>query len=107
MSISPMFVEGGQLTFSHCITRSPFPWFYPVFFAGMIVHRASRDIARCREKYGAAWEEYEKQVPYLFIPVSRPQKYPHHLCLREYQQLTPVFMFDSTSSKVVRFIPKP
>ncbi|KAF3004183.1 C-24(28) sterol reductase [Curvularia kusanoi] len=48
--------------------NSPFPWFYSVFFAGMIIHRAMRDIARCRELYGEAWIEYEKQVPYLFIP---------------------------------------
>ncbi|KAH6636804.1 Delta(24(24(1)))-sterol reductase like protein [Chaetomium tenue] len=48
--------------------KSPFPWFYPVFFTVMIAHRAWRDIARCREKYGAAWTQYEKQVPYLFIP---------------------------------------
>ncbi|KAF3762901.1 hypothetical protein M406DRAFT_342020 [Cryphonectria parasitica EP155] len=47
---------------------SPFPWFYPIFFLGMIAHRASRDIERCREKYGDAWKEYERQVPYLFIP---------------------------------------
>ncbi|KAM5452148.1 C-24(28) sterol reductase [Microsporum audouinii] len=51
---------------------SPFPWFYPVFFAAMITHRATRDIQRCRAKYGEAWTEYEKQVPYLFIPVSLP-----------------------------------
>lgn len=50
--------------------HSPFPWFYPVFFVSMIAHRAHRDIQRCREKYGDAWTEYEKQVPYLFIPVS-------------------------------------
>lgn len=29
-----------------------------------------RDIERCRIKYGEAWKEYERQVPYLFIPVS-------------------------------------
>ncbi|GFF22759.1 delta(24(24(1)))-sterol reductase [Aspergillus udagawae] len=47
---------------------SPFPWFYPIFFACMITHRALRDIQRCRNKYGEAWVEYERQVPYLFIP---------------------------------------
>jgi hypothetical protein len=36
----------------------------------MISHRALRDIQRCRIKYGETWTEYEKQVPYLFIPVS-------------------------------------
>jgi Ergosterol biosynthesis ERG4/ERG24 family len=35
----------------------------------MISHRAYRDISRCREKYGPAWEEYTRRVPYLFIPV--------------------------------------
>ncbi|KAK5222578.1 C-24(28) sterol reductase [Exophiala xenobiotica] len=48
--------------------QSPFPWFYPVFFTCMIIHRAIRDIQKCRRKYGKAWEEYERQVPYLFIP---------------------------------------
>ncbi|RMZ75412.1 hypothetical protein DV738_g5502, partial [Chaetothyriales sp. CBS 135597] len=51
--------------------NSPFPWFYPVFFSAMILHRASRDIERCRKKYGKAWEEYERQVPYLFIPLRQ------------------------------------
>ncbi len=50
--------------------NSPFPWFYPVFFVLMIIHRAYRDIQRCREKYGDAWKEYERRTPYLFIPVS-------------------------------------
>ena len=50
--------------------HSPFPWFYPFFFTCMIIHRAIRDIQKCRAKYGKAWEEYERQVPYLFIPVS-------------------------------------
>ncbi|PWY91284.1 hypothetical protein BO70DRAFT_368413 [Aspergillus heteromorphus CBS 117.55] len=50
--------------------NSPFPWFYPLFFACMITHRAMRDIERCRNKYGEAWREYERQVPYLFIPAD-------------------------------------
>jgi Delta24(24(1))-sterol reductase len=50
--------------------NSPFPWFYPVFFVAMIAHRAQRDITRCKKKYGPAWAEYTRQVPWLFIPVS-------------------------------------
>ncbi|RAK99546.1 c-24(28) sterol reductase [Aspergillus ibericus CBS 121593] len=50
--------------------NSPFPWFYSWFFTVMIIHRAHRDIERCRERYGEAWREYERRVPYLFIPVS-------------------------------------
>ena len=49
---------------------SPFPWFYPVFFAAMITHRAYRDLQRCRIKYGEAWDEYTELVPWLFIPVG-------------------------------------
>jgi hypothetical protein len=43
--------------------RSPFPWFYFLFFMVMIIHRARRDIDRCRRKYGDSWAEYEKAVP--------------------------------------------
>lgn len=35
----------------------------------MIVHRTRRDVAKCRNKYGKAWEKYEREVPYLYIPV--------------------------------------
>ncbi|KMU90077.1 Delta(24(24(1)))-sterol reductase [Coccidioides immitis H538.4] len=49
-------------------SRSPFPWFYSIFFMVMIIHRTRRDIERCRRKYGEAWKRYENEVPYLFIP---------------------------------------
>ncbi|TGO76747.1 hypothetical protein BELL_0139g00120 [Botrytis elliptica] len=41
-----------------------------LFFTVMIARRAMRDITKCRQKYGDAWRQYEKQVPYLFIPVN-------------------------------------
>ncbi len=44
------------------------PYFYPLFFAGMITHRYQRDAARCSEKYGEDWERYCAKVPYRFIP---------------------------------------
>ncbi|KAI1867778.1 uncharacterized protein JN550_006919 [Neoarthrinium moseri] len=48
--------------------KSPLPWFYPVFFCLMILHRTRRDIRKCRNVYGEAWRKYEEAVPYLFIP---------------------------------------
>ncbi len=44
------------------------PYFYFAFFLVMISHRAHRDIARCRRKYGADWDRYCEKVPYLLIP---------------------------------------
>jgi delta24(24(1))-sterol reductase len=44
------------------------PYFYPIFFFCMIIHRYTRDMARCQAKYGQDWQIYCKQVPYAFIP---------------------------------------
>lgn len=44
------------------------PYFYVTFFVLMIAHRAHRDIQRCRAKYGADWDRYCDEVPYLFVP---------------------------------------
>ncbi len=44
------------------------PYLYVTFFVFMILHRAGRDISRCKKKYGADWDRYCDEVPYLFIP---------------------------------------
>eukprot|EP00933_Yihiella_yeosuensis_P009582 TRINITY_DN115569_c0_g1_i1.p1 TRINITY_DN115569_c0_g1~~TRINITY_DN115569_c0_g1_i1.p1 ORF type:complete len:444 (+),score=64.31 TRINITY_DN115569_c0_g1_i1:86-1417(+) len=51
-----------------CGFNSLLPYVYFFFFVAMITHRASRDEARCKEKYGATWDKYLKAVPYRFIP---------------------------------------
>jgi len=55
------------------LDRSFFPWFYFVFFMAMMAHRVKRDIDRSRRKYGEAYKRYEKEAPYLFIPVRYPE----------------------------------
>ena len=44
------------------------PYLYVAFFVLMLLHRAARDIARCKRKYGADWDRYSKEIPHLFIP---------------------------------------
>ncbi|CAF1164301.1 unnamed protein product [Rotaria sordida] len=44
------------------------PYFYPIFFFGMIIHRYTRDVSRCKTKYGKDWTIYCEKVPYAFIP---------------------------------------
>ncbi|KOS22920.1 7-dehydrocholesterol reductase [Escovopsis weberi] len=43
-------------------------WFYAVWMTVLLVHRCKRDERRCRDKYGATWDEYCRRVPYRFIP---------------------------------------
>lgn len=45
-------------------TDSYIPYFYPVFHGIMLLHRNTRDDAKCARKYGKDWEEYKKLVPY-------------------------------------------
>ncbi|KAL9554598.1 hypothetical protein MBANPS3_002740 [Mucor bainieri] len=44
------------------------PYFYFCFFLFVLVHRVSRDMERCANKYGQDWVEYCRRVPYIFIP---------------------------------------
>ena len=43
-------------------------YFYIVYFLILLVHRASRDEAKCVRKYGKDWVEYKKKVPSIFVP---------------------------------------
>lgn len=49
--------------FSHLL-----PWYYMIYFIILLVHRDSRDMSDCRRKYGLAWDEYCRAVPYRIIP---------------------------------------
>jgi 7-dehydrocholesterol reductase len=44
------------------------PYFYAIYLPVLLVHRALRDEARCRAKYGRAWEVYRAEVPARILP---------------------------------------
>lgn len=44
------------------------PYFYPIYFGILLVHRAIRDDHMCSAKYGEDWAAYKAKVPYVFIP---------------------------------------
>ena len=43
-------------------------YFYMVYFAILLIHRERRDEQKCRDKYGADWEEYCQKVRWRIIP---------------------------------------
>jgi 7-dehydrocholesterol reductase len=49
--------------FSHFV-----PYFYVVYLTILLTDRATRDDRRCHKKYGSAWEEYCRRVPWKVIP---------------------------------------
>lgn len=51
-----------------CGFASPIPYFYPVYFGILLLHRERRDDHKCRTKYGKDWETYCKTVKYRIIP---------------------------------------
>jgi delta14-sterol reductase len=54
-----------------CGFDSIIPYFYAIYFAVLLVHRALRDDHACAKKYGDDWEKYKKHVPGLFFPRPR------------------------------------
>ena len=51
-----------------CGLSSPVPYFHPIYFAILLIHRDGRDYHACSLKYGKDWERYCKAVPYSLIP---------------------------------------
>ncbi|NUP11363.1 MAG: 7-dehydrocholesterol reductase [Polyangiaceae bacterium] len=49
-------------------TSHALPYIYVVFLGILLFHRAERDDARCAGKYGPAWVEYKRRVPYRILP---------------------------------------
>lgn len=49
--------------FSHIL-----PYFYIIYMSILLVNRCYRDEHRCLNKYGDAWKEYCRRVPYRLIP---------------------------------------
>lgn len=47
---------------------TPLVYVYPIFFAGLLLHRERRDNAHCARKYGADWQRYVARVPKRIIP---------------------------------------
>uniref|UniRef100_D8QIL6 Delta(14)-sterol reductase ERG24 n=1 Tax=Schizophyllum commune (strain H4-8 / FGSC 9210) TaxID=578458 RepID=D8QIL6_SCHCM len=46
---------------------TPFTYFYPIYFAILLVHRQLRDDEACHKKYGADWDTYKKLVPWRIV----------------------------------------
>ena len=61
--IAAAFLWTAPALFSHFL-----PWFYVIFLTILLVHRAGRDEKRCRQKYGASWDEYRRLVPARILP---------------------------------------
>ncbi|KAF9766632.1 hypothetical protein IL306_000933 [Fusarium sp. DS 682] len=59
------------LSFSICAlvgSTKAVVWTYAAWMAVLLVHRCIRDEKSCSVKYGAAWTEYCRRVPWRFIP---------------------------------------
>ncbi len=51
-----------------CGFAAPVPYFYPIYFAILLIHRERRDHHFCRNKYGEDWDRYCERVRWRIIP---------------------------------------
>jgi len=51
-----------------CGFRSMLPYFYPIYFAFLLIHRERRDNQRCAAKYGEGWGRYCRRVRWRIVP---------------------------------------
>lgn len=51
-----------------CLFGSLLPYFYPIYFTLLLVHRERRDFVRCGKKYGEDWEMYCRKVRWRIMP---------------------------------------
>lgn len=51
-----------------CGFKAILPYFYPIYFIILLIHRERRDDALCRKKYGASWDRYCEKVKYRIFP---------------------------------------
>ncbi|KZT28910.1 ERG4/ERG24 ergosterol biosynthesis protein [Neolentinus lepideus HHB14362 ss-1] len=48
--------------------NTPITYFYPIYFAVLLIHRQRRDEESCQKKYGDDWKKYTEMVSYRIIP---------------------------------------
>jgi delta14-sterol reductase len=51
-----------------CLFGSLLPYFYPIYFAVLLIHRERRDHHRCLAKYGDDWDRYCRRVRWRIVP---------------------------------------
>ena len=51
-----------------CLFGSVLPYFYPIYFAILLIHRERRDHHFCSTKYGDDWKRYCEKVRWRIIP---------------------------------------
>lgn len=51
-----------------CLFGSIVPYFYPLWFALLLLTRERRDDRWCARKYGEDWDRYRERVPWRIVP---------------------------------------